>query len=227
MVHDGDAVAKLVRFVHVMRGEQNGQVALLLQAREHLPHGHARHRVEARGGLVEKKYSRLVHQPPRDFEPPPHAAGQVLDGLVRPLGELDRLERLPDNAHPAFPRHAVELGENQYILPGAQVEIGRHRLGNHPNRLAHFAREAPHVEAVDPRRARGGHEQRGQHADQRRLAGAVRPEQPENLPVLDLESDAVDGREFAKAFGDFFDLDGREAGSWVRGWGCVLRRHYE
>ena len=39
------------------------------------------------------------------------------------------------------------------------------------------------VEAVDARRARRGRHQRGQHADERGLARAVRPEQAEDLAV--------------------------------------------
>ena len=41
--------------------------------------------------------------------------------------------------------------------------------------------------------------QRGHHPDQRRLAGAVRTEQAEDLAGLDLEADALDGGEIAEA----------------------------
>ncbi len=49
------------------------------------------------------------------------------------------------------------------------------------------------VEAEDPGRPLGRQEQRRQDLDERRLAGAVGPEQPEELAGLDLEIDAVEG----------------------------------
>ena len=96
VVDDGDAVAELVGLVHVMGGDQDGQVALALEAREHLPHGDARDRVEAGGRLVEKEDLRLVHQAARDFQPAPHAAGEHLHRLVRPLRQVDGREQLAD-----------------------------------------------------------------------------------------------------------------------------------
>ena len=63
------------------------------------------------------------------------------------------------------------------------------------------------VEAVDQRRAGGRRQQRDQHADQRRLAGAVRAEQAEDLPFLDGEADAVDGGEVAELLDDVPDVD--------------------
>ena len=42
------------------------------------------------------------------------------------------------------------------------------------------------------RRARGRDQERDQHLDRRRLARAVRAEQPEELTLLDLEADPSD-----------------------------------
>ena len=64
------------------------------------------------------------------------------------------------------------------------------------------------VEAVDERRARGRRQQRRQHADERRLAGAVRAEQAEDLALFDGEADAVDGGEVAEPLDDLPDVDG-------------------
>ncbi len=103
VVHDGDAVAKLVGLVHVMRGDEDGEVALALEAGEHFPDGDARDGVEAGGGLVEEEDFWLVDQPAGDFQPPPHAAGEHFHGLVRPLGEIDGGEQFVDGA-PRFSR---------------------------------------------------------------------------------------------------------------------------
>ena len=56
------------------------------------------------------------------------------------------------------------------------------------------------------RRARGRRQQRHQHADQGRLAGAIRTEQAENLTVFDGETDAVHGGEVAELLHDLVDV---------------------
>ena len=85
MVHDGDAIAQLVGFVHIMSGQQDGQVALLFQFHEHFPDRNAGDGIEARRGLVEKEDLRLVDETAGDFEPPAHAAGEELHGLIGPM----------------------------------------------------------------------------------------------------------------------------------------------
>src|SRR2546422_8045600 len=58
---------------------------------------------------------------------PPRSTLFPYTTLFRSLVELDRFERLTHRALPPLARHAVELGENQYVFLRAQVEIGRHR----------------------------------------------------------------------------------------------------
>ena len=74
MVDDGDAIAELVRLVHVVGGQEHGEVVRRLDAPEHLPDGGARDRIEAGGRLVEEEDARLVHQAARDLHAPAHAA---------------------------------------------------------------------------------------------------------------------------------------------------------
>ena len=55
-------------------------------------------------------------------------------------------------------------------------------LRRQPDRLARLAVVVDRVVAEDPDRARGRLREPGRAVDQRRLARAVRPEQPEELP---------------------------------------------
>src|SRR5581483_5642998 len=57
------------------------------------------------------------------------------------------------------------------------------------------------------RRAGRRREQRNEHPDQRRLAGAVRAEQAEDLAVLDDEADPLHRRELAEPLDDRADVD--------------------
>ena len=57
------------------------------------------------------------------------------------------------------------------------------------------------------RAARGRREQSGQHADRRRLAGAVGAEKPEDLAGAHVEGDAIHGGKGAEAAREVDDLD--------------------
>ena len=61
--------------------------------------------------------------------------------------------------------------------------------------------------ARDPSLARRGPQQRGQEADGRALAGAVGPDEAEDLPLADREAQVVDGDEIAVALGEVDHLD--------------------
>ena len=126
--------------------------------------------------------------------------------------ELDRLEQLVDQLLALRARHAVQLREDDQVLFDAQLEVARHRLRDDADRAAHAVGLLDDVEAVDERGARGRRQQRRQHADQRRLAGAVRAEQAEDLAFLDGEADAVDGGEVAELLDD---AAGRRSRSWT------------
>src|SRR5262249_6936166 len=80
-----------------------------------------------------------------------------------------------------------------------------------PDPLAHFVGVLDDVEPEDVRRPRGGDQQRDQHLDRRRLAGAVRAEQAEQLALGDLERDSAHG----------LDLDRTALEEAVRGAICA------
>src|SRR4029079_12800306 len=69
VIDDRDAIAELVRLVHVVRGQQHGQLTLRLDLLQHFPYGDAGYRVETGGGLVEKEDARLVDEAARNFDP--------------------------------------------------------------------------------------------------------------------------------------------------------------
>ena len=108
----------------------------------------------------------------------------------------------------------VELGIDGEIFFDRQIDIAGKRLGNNadhsPDRIG-FARN---VMSGDDRLAAGDRNQRGHHADERAFAGAIWPEQAEDLAVGDLEGDAVDGFEITVALDDVVDDDRR---LWLAG----------
>jgi hypothetical protein len=79
---------------------------------------------------------------------------------------------------------------------------------NHADRLANAVCVFRDVKAVDDRGARRRHQQCGHHADERRLARPVRPEQAEDLAFVDVEGDAFDRLEVAEFLDDVANVDG-------------------
>ncbi len=191
-----------------MRREQDGQFALGLDLLQHLPDGDARHGIQPGRRFVEAEHSRLVDQAAGDFDASPHAARQMPDLFVAPLGQLHRREQVGDEALALLPRHAVQFGKDDQVFLDAQLEIARHRLRNDADRFPYAVRLLDDIEAVDQRAARGRHEQRRQHPDQRGLAGAIRAEQAEDFSFGDGKRDPLHGREVAEAFDDVPDFDG-------------------
>ena len=64
-----------------------------------------------------------------------------------------------------------------------------------------------HVESIHPRGPFSRRQKCGQHANQRRFAGAVRTEKAEDLALLDGKGEALDGRELAKPFDEPPDVN--------------------
>ena len=64
-----------------------------------------------------------------------------------------------------------------------------------------------HAIAEHERRAPIGAQQAEHQSDGRRLAGAVRAQEPEDLPLLDPEGEIVDSGTSAEAFGQSLDFD--------------------
>ena len=91
VVDDRDAVAQAIGFVHVVGGNQHGEIAGVLEVVEHLPHGNAGDRIEPGGGLVEKEDARIVNQAARDLKAAPHSAGERLGLRIAPLEQVHRL----------------------------------------------------------------------------------------------------------------------------------------
>ena len=92
------------------------------------------------------------------------------------------------------------------FAPG-EVGVERRFLQRGPDDLPHGRPFVDDVVAGDGRRACGRRQQRREHVDGRRLAGAVRAEEAVDLARLDQEVDAVDGEDVLEPAHEAFDLD--------------------
>ena len=95
--------------------------------------------------------------------------------------------------------HPVEPALDDQL--GAAGDLGRAAafLADVADLVAHLGGVVQEVEARDGRLAAGRWQQRREHAERRRLARAVGPEEAEDLALLDVEVDSGDGFDGALA----------------------------
>jgi hypothetical protein len=89
-------------------------------------------------------------------------------------------------------RQVVEPADHLQVLGPGQVLVDRRVLAGEADLGAQLRRLADDVEAGDAGAAAVGREQRGEDADRGRLAGAVRPQQPEHGAGRHREVDPVE-----------------------------------
>jgi hypothetical protein len=150
-------------------------------------------RVEADRRLVEEDDLGVVEEPARDVQTLLHAARVALGALVLAALEADQFEELFDARLLDLRGHAVELCEVAQVVVAREPFVDAALAAEDvADALPDLARVLDDVVAEDAGVPRGRDQERDQHLDRRRLAGAVRPEQAEKLALLDLEADALD-----------------------------------
>ena len=169
-----------------------------LQAADLVPHRGAALGVEAGGGLVEEEDVGVVDQRRGQVEPALHPPRVGLDLAVDGGADVDEAEHLRHAGQAFVAPEPVEPALEVEELSARLAVVESGVLEGDADLEADLLGIAGHVVAGDespaPRRAQQGAE----HADQRRLAGAVRAEEPVDLARGDLEVDAVDGPEVAE-----------------------------
>ena len=189
LVDDGDVAAKLFGFLEIMRGEDD-RGAGAVDFKQEIPHRAAQFDIDPGGGLVENQQPRLVHQRPGDHHAPLHAAGKRARALVALVPQAELFEVFLAARGGELARQAVvarlgshhiadflELAEVDLLGHDAEVELGLVDMG------IDIAAENPHL-------ARGFGDEGGEYADEGRFAGAVGPEQGEEIPLPDFEGNA-------------------------------------
>ena len=115
----------------------------------------------------------------------------------------------PGPLAPLALRHAEVAGVVVERLLDGEEPVEVQLLRRQPDRLPRRPVVADRVVAEDPDRPRGRLRQPGRAVDQRRLAGPVGPQQPEELPRRDIERDAAQRLDPGRvALGQILDVQG-------------------
>ena len=107
--------------------------------------------------------------------------------------------------------HAVQAPDHDQVLEAGEVLVDGRVLAGEADAPAQLGGVADDVEARDEHGAGVGLQQRREHADRGRLAGAVGAEEPEHAARRDLEVDAVEGPDVAEGLHETGHADRRLA----------------
>ena len=169
-------------------------------------------RVHPRRGLVEDQHARLGSERPRDLEPPLVPVGELAGERAGATAQADALQQthgalairigartsrhqttndVRTHARVAADEHVVEHGEpleEPHALERPRDPPRRELVRCEARHRRAVQEDAPAVGAQVPR----------DEIDERRLAGAVRADEPEGLPRRDREVDPVHGVDAAE-----------------------------
>ena len=125
------------------------------------------------------------------------------------LVQVELAERPFDAFALAAAAKPVGAGEEIQILDDGELAIERELLRDVADLLPGRGAGVVQVDAGDAQRAAACRQQTAEHAERRRLAGPVGPEQTEDLAAVDLEVDMIDGDERAEFSDEVADFDDR------------------
>ena len=199
--HD-DPMGEAVGLVQVLR-RQEDRGAVGDQGLDEPPHLDPAPGVETGGRLVEDEDRRVGHEAGAEVEAAPHAARV---GLHLAVGGTGEREALQDLVGPAAAQ-VVEASDQLEVLAAGEGLVHRRVLAGEADDGPDGVGVTDDVQAGDAGGALVGQEERGEDADQGRLARPVGPQQAEHLGPIGRQVDP------AKCFGgaerllDARDLD--------------------
>ncbi len=206
LVDDADAVAQLLRFVDVVRGEKDG-CALAADSANHLVEQIARPRVESGCWLVHEEDIWVVNETAYDGNALLPAAREVLDELVHLVAELHDFYELVHAPVYLLARHVLhKTVENDVFLDGDFL-LEAVLLLDDANIAARLNAVGYSVNAVNTNAAAVGEIHGGEEGDRRCLASAVGAEKTEDFALVYGERQVVNSDELAKAFGEMLSGD--------------------
>lgn len=211
VLQDRHAVREVQGLFLVVGHEDGGDAGAVVQFAQPAAQLAADLGVQGAERFVQQQHLGLDGQGARQSDPLALTAGKLRgEALVQPF-ELHELQQVGDTVG--------DLGLGRLLRPLPHREAERDVLGDrHVAEQGVVLKHHPHLPPPHGQRqevlpgeshlASVGLLQPCQNAQQRGLARARRPQQRQELLVLGLQRDVLEGRKAAEGFGDAFDLQG-------------------
>ena len=193
-VDNHDAATEFFDVVEVVGGEKDRRFVALVDGAKKLANGILGDDVEADGGLVEKKYRRIVEK--RGGEIAAHALAErkFAHGYVEQFVETeDLIEKFHALVEIAL-RNVVDAPQKFERFDGGDVppELGA-LAEDHADGSYIGGTLFPRDEAVRENFAARGHQDAGEHFDGRGFAGAVGADIADHFAAADFKVNVLDG----------------------------------
>jgi hypothetical protein len=187
LVHDAQAIAQTLRFLHVVRGVQDGGSGRA-QTPNQLQNVRARLRVDARGRFVKQDQFGFMHQRRREIQPPLHPARERSDVAITVGFQADEAQQLLNASSELRALHSIETAEKPQVLRRGQARVKGGFLRRQTNHLPHRGGFVADAAAKQDRVAARRAALRGKHRNSGGLTRAVGAKQAENFALRDVEA---------------------------------------
>src|ERR1700682_2254748 len=180
LVDDADHRAQLGQLRKDVARDDDG-LTHSAQLSEDLAHLDAGPRVETGCRLIQQEHYRIVDERPGQAQSLLHSTRKGVDRLVAPFSQPDELEQFVHDLVPAVLRLAVARGIEIQVLGDGELVVDAKEVRHVSDPAVHLVRLSGDVGAIDRRAPAGRFEERGEYAQRRGLARAVRSDEAEDL----------------------------------------------
>src|ERR1700687_767368 len=192
VIDDYNAVAEALGLFHIVRGVDEG-FAALLQGLEIVKNGIAALRIDTDRRLIEQKNLRIVQQGRRQIQTPLHASAERFHFVAGAIRESHQVQDVVDCLFCFRAGERVKRRKKSQIVAGGELVVKRHVLRDESDLQLDRIGITLNLLAFDEDFAGIRAQQSRNDGDSRRLAGAVRPEQPDGLSAISPKTDASNG----------------------------------
>src|SRR3984885_3487331 len=209
MVHNRNPVAEPLGLFHIMR-RVNNRHALVAQLLDHFKNMIARLRIDAHCRLVHQNQLWPMDHSGRHVEPPLHPTRKIFHQVTGAICKCRPSQTKRDcllkrgSAQPVIP------SERFQIFQACQSRIKRELLRNPSQRIARRHRICRR--SKNRNRSSVRNHAPDNSSNQRAFPCAIRPKQAKALSAIQLQRDAVDSRNLAKALDQCFNPQRRRRG---------------
>ena len=205
LVNDYHPLANHAHFRQDVRAQNQGMLAA--EVLNQLPRLHHLNWVDADCRLVQHQHVRLMQYRLRDAHSLPKSLRQL--AYVRRAVFLEPANLYDFVRPPAYVvrGHPTNLAHKPKILAHLHVRVQRHGLRQVANMPPGVQRLVHYIVSGDGRGAFGRRVESGDYLHRCGLARAVRPQEAQNLTLLDTERNIRNGREVSVVFANVFQFD--------------------
>ena len=117
-------------FFHIVSGQKHRKPVFGTKLHNNAPKKEARLRVQSGRGLVKNKNLGFVQKRTRNVNSPPLPAGELADGSVQKITEIEKFRKLRKSFFERFSVDAVQCGSTAEVFPNGQCLIQHGILKN-------------------------------------------------------------------------------------------------